>query len=197
MTFGAVLLAAGGSSRMGAQHKLLLPWGDRTVVNQSLSAAMAVPNVVLVLGARADEVLAACGPLALLVTSVVNGNWASGMHSSIRLGVSQLPAGTEAFFVALGDMPLVPSAVYLTLMEAYRANPGYIYFPTHAGRRGHPVLMPTSLAIAEAPSDTSDVGLRHVVQRHSQLVVEVPVPHAGVCIDLDTPEQYKAYAPSI
>ena len=197
MKFGVILLAAGGSTRMGDQHKLLLPWGVRSVVGQALAAATQAPvqSVALVLGARAPEVLASCSPLPSHVTAVVNDQWTSGMYGSILAGLRILPADTDAFFVALGDMPLVSAAVYGALASAYRARPGHIYMPTHGGRRGHPVMLPISLAAA-APPETTDVGLRHVIQQNASLVVEVPVDNAGVCIDLDTPEQYNAHAPS-
>ncbi|HYG56890.1 MAG TPA: nucleotidyltransferase family protein [Symbiobacteriaceae bacterium] len=193
MKFGIVLLAAGGSSRMGGQHKLLLPWGERTVIGQSLANAQAAGTgaVVVVLGARAAEVQAACPGASF----VVNDQWASGMYGSVLRGIAALPGDTDAFFVALGDMPLVPPSAYAALMEVYRGQPERIYIPTYEGRRGHPVLFPMSLA-PQAPAEVSDAGLRGVIQANGARVVEVPVPYPGVCIDVDTPEEYERNAPA-
>jgi molybdenum cofactor cytidylyltransferase len=204
MEFGIVFLAAGGSRRMGGgQHKLLLPWGGRTVVGEAVAAAAAahVLCVMAVLGCRADEVRAALDKTlrgdsqkADNVQFVVNGDWEEGMFTSVMLGVRSLPGGLDAFFVALGDMPMVPAKVYRLLMDRYEERPGFIYVPTWEGRRGHPVLLPGDLPSAKLKAD-SDTGLRGLLRQYPDRVVEVPVACPGVCIDLDTPEEYARYAP--
>lgn len=193
--FGIILLAAGGSSRMGGEHKLLLPWGTQTVVGQAARTASAAPGaeLVIVLGCRAPEVReAAQAGLTRPATWAENPGWQAGMFTSVQTGLAHLSLAVEAFFVALGDMPMVPAAAYLRLAEAYRRQPGFIYLPTFEGRRGHPVLVPRRLVTDSPPPDT-DQGLRSVLRQHPELVVEVAMPYAGVCIDLDTPDEYRRY----
>ena len=188
LKFGIILLAAGASSRMGGEHKLLLPWGDGTVVGASARTASLVgeAHLVIVLGCRADAVQ--CAASVSTARFVVNPRWQEGMYTSIQAGVAALPNEVEAFFVALGDMPLIPAAAYTDLMAAYR--PGCICVPTYLGRRGHPVLVPRLLVGTEPPPE-GDQGLRSVLRRHPDLVIEVPLPYEGICIDLDTPEEYQ------
>lgn len=194
MEFGIILLAAGASSRMGGEHKLLLPWGDGTVVGQALRNAAQAPveHLIAVLGYRAEEVRRAAGECGRPVGWVVNPRWEEGMFTSIQAGLAELPPAVEAFFVVLGDMPLIPLAVYADLIAAFR--PRMVCVPTHQGRRGHPVLVSRDLADgAEAPA--GDQGLRSVLRRYPERVIEVPVEHPGVCIDLDTPEEYQQHKP--
>lgn len=193
MEFGIILLAAGGSTRMGGEHKLLLPWGDTTVVGQSALQAFSAPvdHIVVVLGCRTNEVRAAIPQPA---TFAVNPRWQEGMYTSIETGLAQLPETVEAFFVALGDMPMVPAAAYTALVAAFRQQPGSIIVPTYSGRRGHPVLVPRRL-VTDTPPPDGDQGLRSILRRHPELVVEVPLPFPGICIDLDTPEEYRQHMP--
>lgn len=199
MNFGVIFLAAGASRRMGGPHKLLLPWGDpgQTVVGQALAAALGAPvhQVVVVTGCRAPEVEQACRAVctpASPVEYVANPRWEDGMYSSVLAGLNHLRPDNDAFFVALGDMPMIPSRAYAELAAAATRQRGFIAIPTWEGRRGHPVLLPVNLPV-ELPPATADEGLRSIIRRYPDLVVEVPVPYPGVCIDLDTPEEYAQY----
>jgi molybdenum cofactor cytidylyltransferase len=203
LEFGIILLAAGASSRMGETHKLLLPWGAGTIIGQSVStaAAIAEAHLVVVLGCRAAEVREAAevalarsnpAPTEKRTTWAINPRWQDGMFTSIQTGFAHLPDSVDAFFVALGDMPMVPGQAYRTLIQTYRARPGRICVPTYEGRRGHPVLVPRQLVADTAPPDT-DQGLRSLLRQHPELVVEVPLPCRGICIDLDTPDEYRRY----
>jgi CTP:molybdopterin cytidylyltransferase MocA len=203
MEFGIVLLAAGASRRMGSEHKLLLAWGDRTVAGQALVAAASAPvrSIVVVLGNRAKEVKAGLvqalrsgNQQAYSVEFVENELWEQGMFTSVMLGIENLLSGVDAFFVALGDMPMIPTKVYSLLMDRYDEKPGFIYVPTWEGRRGHPVLLPIDLPAAKVKAD-SDSGLRGLLRQYPERVVEVPVGYPGVCVDLDTPEEYARYVP--
>lgn len=196
MEFGVILLAAGGSTRMGGEHKLLLPWGNGTVVGQALAGALGAPvsQVAVVTGCRADEVARACATGDERVRFRHNPRWAEGMYSSVREGLGALGTGVDAFFVALGDMPLVSARVYADFMQRYEEQPGRIYVPVWEGRRGHPVLFSAELGALDIP-DGSDAGLRGLLRRYPERVAEVPAPDPGVCVDLDTPEEYARFAP--
>ncbi|HLN61837.1 MAG TPA: nucleotidyltransferase family protein [Symbiobacteriaceae bacterium] len=197
MNLAVLLLAAGQSTRMGARHKLLLPWGGGTVVGQALRTALRAPasTVVVVTGNRANEVQQACGQHER-VRFVCNPRWQEGMFTSVLAGVGALPPGVDAFFVALGDMPLVPADVYAELARLYEANPGSILRPVFGERRGHPVLVPAAL-VAASPPPAGDEGLRGLLRLHADRLIEVEVPRPGVVIDLDTPEEYAKYKAGI
>lgn len=192
MRLGILFLAAGGSSRMGTQ-KLLLQWGTSTVVGQALAAARAAgpAQIILVTGCDADRVEEACRAADhdRSVQIIFNPDWASGMLSSIRAGMGALDPTLDGFFVALGDMPLIPPDVYRDLAAAFREGPDRYVLPTFEGKRGHPVLFPMSVA-GQVDGPPADTGLRGLLQRSPERVLAVPVTTPGVCLDLDTPEQY-------
>jgi CTP:molybdopterin cytidylyltransferase MocA len=202
---------------MGEEHKLLLPWGAGTVIGQSVrtAAAVADAHLVIVLGCRAAQMRDAAetaltrpneghtpaGPSPTRPsggqpntgpTWAINPQWQEGMFTSIQAGLAHLPDSVTAFFVALGDMPMIPAAAYRTLIETYKAQPDRICVPTYEGRRGHPVLVPRDLVTTTPPLD-NDQGLRSILRQHPEFVIEVPVPYHGVCIDLDTPDEYRRY----
>jgi len=181
---------------MGREHKLLLPWGALTVVGTAARSASTVPgaHTVVVLGCRADEVQAAVtAGVQRQVAFTTNPRWAEGMFTSIEAGLAVLPDAVEAFFVVLGDMPLIPTEAYTVLIGAYK--PGSICVPTFEGRRGHPVLVSRRL-VDDTPPPDSDQGLRSVLRRYPELVMEVPLPYHGICVDLDTPEEYRNHKPN-
>jgi molybdenum cofactor cytidylyltransferase len=192
MRLGLLLLAAGGSSRMGRQ-KLLLPWGESTIVGRSLERALAAcgEQIIVVTGCDADSVQEACRSTCAGrdVQFVFNPDWGSGMLSSIRAGLSALDPTLDGFFVALGDMPLIPVAVYQQVAAAFKKGPERYVMPTFDGERGHPVLFPIAVAgMVDGPP--ADTGLRALLKRSPERVLEVPVTTPAVCQDLDTPEQY-------
>lgn len=177
-----IVLAAGGSTRMTGGHKLLEIVEGRPLVTWSVRAALeaSLGPVVVVTGDRAREVEAAVPPEA---SCVEHPGWRSGMAGSLRVGVDALPSEIDAFAISLGDMPAVRPAHYRALRAAW--TPGRIVVPTHDGRRGHPVIWPADLR-PEMADLHGDRGARPLLDRHADLVMEVPIPDPAVVSDVDT-----------
>ncbi|HEY0418589.1 MAG TPA: NTP transferase domain-containing protein, partial [Acetobacteraceae bacterium] len=188
-SIAAVVLAAGTSSRMGPQNKLLLP--DRSgramvarVVDNALSSA--ARPILVVTGHQADQVRAAIGGRP--VSFVPAPDYAQGLAASLKAGVAALPAEARAAVVCLGDMPLVAGRVIDRLIAAYDPDEGRsIVVPTHGGRFGNPVLWDRRF-FAEILALVGDTGARSLLQRHAELVAEVEIGEDSVLRDFDTPE---------
>ncbi|WP_049082613.1 CTP--molybdopterin cytidylyltransferase, partial [Klebsiella michiganensis] len=132
-----VMLAAGLSSRMG-KWKMMMPWGEGTILDSALASALAFcDRVVLVTGFRGDE-LAACYRDHPGVEVVFNPQYQDGMFSSIQCGVGHIRA--SRFFLALGDMPEITPGVYRRLWA--NADAGSCIIPAYDRGKGHPVLLP-------------------------------------------------------
>ncbi len=182
------VLAAGSSTRMGGRNKLLERVDDVPMVATVVRSALA---------SRADEVLVVTGEdrerveaclSGLPVRLLWNPEHMKGLSTSLRTGVSDLPNGTRAVAVCLGDMPLVRSAHIDTLIRAFLADSeGSIFVPTWRGTRGNPVLWTVDL-LPEIGTLTGDVGVKALMDRHPTKVREVPVDTRGVLTDVDTPE---------
>lgn len=94
----------------------------------------------------------------------------------------------DCFLVAPADMPWLEPATIDRLLAAFAEFRAEIIVPTHAGRRGHPIVVPWSLA-AEVLKLVEDESLKTIVERHPVRTVECD---ASVLGDLDTPDEYQA-----
>jgi len=183
---GAIVLAAGRSTRMGPDHKLLADLGGTPVIAHVVDAIAAaeLPAPLVVLGHRAAEVRAALGERPAIY--VVAADFAKGMSRSLRAGLAAIPAGWGAAIVALGDMPAVDATTYSALVEALR-GPAGVAVPTWNGKRGNPVGWGRAHWPALA-AVTGDGGGKALLAGLSDRVVEVAVDDPGILTDVDTPE---------
>jgi molybdenum cofactor cytidylyltransferase len=189
---GALLLAAGQSRRMGGPNKLLeeidgVPMAAR--VAQRLLASQARP-IVAVLGSKADEIDAALGKLP--IERVRNPDFAEGLSTSLKRGIAALPQDLDGALVCLGDMPLVTGRHLDRLIAAFNPLEGRaIIVPTRRGKRGNPVLWARRF-FAEMAQIAGDVGARHLIGEHAELVAEVEMDDDAILVDIDTPEALAA-----
>lgn len=184
----ALVLAAGHSSRMGAANKLLARVDGEPLVARAVDAALAsaADPVLVVTGHQAGAVRAALAERE--VVKVANPRWAEGMGTSLAAGVAALPAGVEGALVCLGDMPWVRAADLDALIAAFAsAAVDAICVPTHAGRRGHPVLF-AARYFGEMRQLSGDTGARALIDAHPGALRTVPVDHPGVLRDVDVAE---------
>jgi molybdenum cofactor cytidylyltransferase len=185
----AVVPAAGLSRRMGAQ-KLLLPFGDTTIIGHVVDELLrsVVDEVYVVVGHEAERIEAAL--FGRGVSIVPNLDYRSGMLSSVRCGIGALPPECEAILVALGDQPAITAELVNTMAEAFAAAAQRILVPVFQGRRGHPLLF-SSDYLQEILTRHDDLGLRGLLRAHGDDVFELPVSAPGVLSDIDDPEDYQ------
>jgi molybdenum cofactor cytidylyltransferase len=141
---GAVLLAAGASTRYGAENKLAAEIDGRPLVRivADTLAAAGLVEIIVVTGAGAEEVERALAGLP--ARFVHNARWQSGMGSSIAAGVSVLSPDVAGTFVVLGDMPLLTVSLLRGLTAEFERNGGakIVYPATPQGEQHNPVLWP-------------------------------------------------------
>jgi molybdenum cofactor cytidylyltransferase len=184
----AVVLAAGRSTRMGGPNKMLAELGGKPLVRMVAEQALAskASPVIVVTGHQADEVEKALA--GLNVTFVRNADFASGLASSVKTGIGAVPTDAAGAMVCLGDMPLIEAKLIDKLIGAFSPERGsLIVVPTCDGRRGNPVLWSRRF-FGELMGLSGDIGGRHLVDHHSEAVVEVPVDGDGAFLDIDTPQ---------
>ena len=182
MKLGAVILAAGGGTRLGGVAKALLPIGDHTYLDRIVATAREanVTELVVVVAAPfASDVRPQA--IALGATVIDNPDPARGMASSIALGFAALAASDAALLWPV-DHPFVAPETLRSLRYALQGHAAAR--PRHQGRGGHPPLIARSLWPALAAC--ADHGARAVLAAAD--VVEVNVADAGVVRDVDTRE---------
>ncbi|MGE5505144.1 MAG: NTP transferase domain-containing protein [Actinomycetota bacterium] len=186
-----IVLAAGASSRMGA-NKLLAEVGGKAMVAHAVEAAMGagLDPVVVVTGSDADAVEEALPPCEVLI--VRNPDPDRGMASSLGLGVAALPDDVDAAVVLLADMPRVGAHQVVRLKAPFDPDEGRaICVPVHKGRRGNPVLFGRQF-FAELQRLAGDKGGKQLLADHGELVFEVVMDDDAVLADVDTPEDLAA-----
>lgn len=187
----ALIMAAGLSRRFGSGHKLLADLEGRPVIRhvvENVLASSARP-VLLVTGHQADAVRQAAGPE---VQAIHNPAYAEGLASSLRAGLSALPAGLDGVLVCLGDMPDVPAETLERLIAAFNPLEGRaICLPVHGGKRGNPTLWGLQF-LPDLMRLEGDAGARSLFGPHAEWVCEVPVDTPGILNDYDTPAMLAA-----
>ena len=179
----SLVLAAGGSSRLGTP-KQLLRLGTRRLVSRAIDAAEAVTpgRVVVVIGAEALK-------LRLLVRrhhprtrTVDNTDWAAGMAGSLQAGLSVLPATANAALLLVCDQPAVSEASLRRLIGAWRRCPGKAAATRYSGVLGVPAVLPKSLW-NDARSLSGDAGARSLLRHGDTVSAVVEMPEAAWDID--------------
>lgn len=186
---GAVILAAGMSSRMG-EAKQLLRLGENTLLGRVLENVRGsrANEIVLVLGHEAEAIQErlAIGNLKV----VINEAYREGMATSLRAGLSALDPGVDAAFIVLADQPFVRPAIFDRLIDEYekseyQKSKAQIAIPVYKGFRGNPVLLDRSV-FAEVMALSGDVGCRAIFANHLEGIVNVPVEDVGILLDVDS-----------
>lgn len=191
----AIILAAGLSRRMGAANKLLLPFGQSTLVGATVSnlLAAALGEAIVVLGHEAADVRAALSGFP--VQFVESQRFIEGMTASIQAGVAAAHPDSEGYLICPGDMPFISTAEFRRIGEcfeaSFRENPLAIVQPVFDGQCGNPVVFSRAYR-QQILGNTYPDGCRPVLQQNIENVQFVGMPTASVLRDLDTPEDWAA-----
>jgi molybdenum cofactor cytidylyltransferase len=189
---GIIVLAAGGSSRLGKPKQLLQIEG-KSLLRRSAEMALAsgCEPVIVVLGASALELTGEIGDLP--VEFVINDNWQQGMSSSLKLGLSQLVKhvpDASAAVIMLCDQVHVSTGTLQRLIDSYELSRKPIVAAHYNGTIGVPALFAADM-FDELMMLERDAGAKAVINRHlPDSVATIDAPEAE--IDLDTIEQYLA-----
>ncbi|HBR07127.1 MAG TPA: phosphohydrolase [Desulfovibrio sp.] len=189
LRFGAVILAAGLSTRMHG-FKPLLPLGGKSLLAQAgdLFRRAGAQEIVAVTGHRAAEVRAEAARLGLKTAH--NPDFESGMFSSVRAGLAALSPGLEAAFVLPVDIPLVRLCTLRQMLERLERLPFgvvEVFTPWFRGEPGHPPLL-RSGAVARVLESPAGENLRAVLAGLSQ--ERLDTADSGILFDLDTDADY-------
>jgi molybdenum cofactor cytidylyltransferase len=185
-----VVLAAGESTRFGAENKLLAEIDGRPLVGHAAQTLVEswVSAVVAVLGHQQDAVRDAL--TGLDVAFVENEDYERGQSTSVRRGVAAaIERDVDAAVFLPGDMPFVAAATVDLLIDAYRANIADAVAAAYRDQRGNPVLFDRR-HFESLRSVSGDVGGRRVLLESDGALVETG--DAGIVSDIDTQEDLES-----
>ncbi|MEG2174805.1 MAG: NTP transferase domain-containing protein [Oscillospiraceae bacterium] len=188
MKLGAVVLAAGLSSRM-REFKPMLTLGDNTIAGHTigrLKAAGADP-IVVVVGYKAELLKRYLGRDPAIRFAENERYAQTQMFDSVLIGLSALEQECDAVFVTPVDIPLVELTTFEKLIQSGAASAR----PVCNGKAGHPLLLSTDV-ISALRGYRGEGGLKGALHSINAVMQDVPVEDEGILLDADTPEDYKA-----
>ena len=194
LVVGAVILAAGYSSRMDG-FKPLLPLGGKSALERvigAFQAAGACP-IAVVTGHRRDELL----PLIAQSGAVeaFNPDYEKGMFSSIKAGIQKIlaaaPEGCDGFLLMPVDCAAVTGDTIRFFLSQIDRNAPALAAPCYWGKKGHPLWIPARYA-AEILSYEGGGGLKGALKPYEACLVRVETGSESVVLDMDDREGYEA-----
>ena len=183
----ALILAAGKSSRMGDQNKLLLPFKDGTILSHVFDeiSKSNSDNALVVTGNEADKIKNLISGNAQIIH---NPDFADGLSTSIKKGVSALPGDCDGVMICLGDMPYITTNEYNKLIEKFENDK--IIIPVSKGKMGNPLIF-SKQYFDELMRLSGDKGARSLLQKYTDKIIRVEM-HSDVSFkDIDTFEEYQ------
>ncbi len=182
-----VVLAAGGSRRLG-QAKQLLDWQGEPLVRRAARTALnaGLSPVVVVTGSGAAEVAQAVHDLPVCL--VHNPDWSEGQSTSLRAGINSLAGQVGGAVFLLSDQPFASEELVRMLVDAHRQSLDAVIAPQVGERRTNPVLFDRE-AFPALAAITGDVGGRAIFDRFP--VRLLPWQDSRLLFDIDTAEDYR------
>jgi len=185
MSTAAVVLAAGGSRRLG-RPKQLEPWGDHNLLGHVVARTHLFPvdEVWVVLGRDADRILAETDLGDAFV--VENLEWEEGIASSLRVALDAITrlSKCDRALIVIGDQPEIPVETVRELFAAHDAGNKPVTVPKYRYNWGNPVIVDRSLW-PRLMSLEGDEGAQRLWQAHPEWVNEVWFSEVGPR-DVDT-----------
>ena len=180
----AILLAAGQSKRMDGENKLTKKINGIPLVKHSIKNILSssVNELIVVIGYQ-REIIEKLIDKNEKIKIIFNKDFESGMASSIKTGLDNLSEKSEAFFICLGDMPMVSHDIYNQLIKS--KDNKEIIVPTYKGQQGNPVLFNKSMK--EKIMDTmGDVGAKKILELNKDKISNLEINNQSISKSFNT-----------
>jgi molybdenum cofactor cytidylyltransferase len=186
----AILLAAGQSKRMNGENKLAkeiqgIPLIKHSVKNILVSS---IDELIIVLGYQ-KEIIEKLIDKNEKIKFVFNKDFESGMASSIKTGLDNLSEKTEAFFICLGDMPMVNHDIYNQIMGS--KNNKEIIVPTYKGQQANPVLFSNSMK-DKIINIQGDIGAKKILELNKNKIFNLEINDQSITKDFNTKSNFNS-----
>ena len=186
----AILLAAGQSKRMDGENKLTKEIQGIPLIKHSVKNILAssINELIIVLGHQ-REIIEKLIDKNEKIKFIFNKDFESGMASSIKTGLDNLSEKTEAFFICLGDMPMVSHDIYDQLIKS--KNNREIIVPTYKGQQGNPVLFNKSMK-EKIMGITGDVGAKKILELNKDKILNLEINNQNISKSFNTQSDFSS-----
>ena len=180
----AILLAAGQSKRMNGENKLSKEIQGIPLIKLSVKNILtsSIDELIIVLGYQ-KEIIEKLTDKNEKIKFVFNKDFESGMASSIKTGLDNLSKKTEAFFICLGDMPMVGHDIYNQLIKSKDSKE--IIVPTYKGQQGNPVLFDKSMK-EKVLDIRGDIGAKKILGLNKATVLNLEINNQSLVKSFNT-----------
>ena len=184
----AILLAAGQSKRMNGENKLTKEIQGTPLIKHSVKNILAssIDELIVVLGHQ-KETIEKLIDKNKKIKFVFNKDFESGIASSIKTGLNNLSEKTEAFFICLGDMPMVNQNIYNQLIKSI--NKKEIIVPTYKGQQGNPVLFAKSMK-EKIINISGDIGAKKILELNKDKILNLEINDQCVTKNFNTQDSF-------
>jgi molybdenum cofactor cytidylyltransferase len=188
----AIVLAAGLSTRMGDNNKLLLPYKNKTIIENTVHSinSSSIKEIIIVLGKDYEKIIPLIQHLPVHIE--LNENFSAGLTSSIQAGI--LKANGSAYMFCLADMVLITSEEYTFICsefeKAFLSDPKVIGVPVYEGKKGNPVVF-SSFYKDSITNHIAIDGCKEIVQMNQQHVFNISMKSDHILRDVDTMADYE------
>ena len=194
----SILLAAGCSSRMDGENKLIKEINGIPLIKHTIKNILgsSIDEIIVVLGYEKDVIKNLIEDNKK-IKFVYNKDYKSGIASSIKTGIKSISNRAEAFFIILGDMPNVSQSIYNKLIKAkYNYNKKVkikykkeFIIPTFEGKNGNPILV-SKYAKKKVTNVKGDCGAKEIIELNKNKALYIPIKNKGVTVDFDYNEDF-------
>ena len=186
----AILLAAGQSKRMIDENKLTKEFKNIPLIKHSVNNILSsnIDELIIVLGYQKKIVQNILNENSK-IKFVTNENFSDGMSTSIKSGLKYLSANSEAFFICLGDMPLINKKIYNHLINSRIDN--HIVVPTYKNKQANPVLFPKVMQTS-IMSINGDSGAKKILEENKNNILNIKIDDIGITKDFNTKDDFNS-----
>jgi len=171
--------------------KPLLDVGGRPMLLSVLDALLAGGAATATVVVR-SELATQLSELRPAVTIALNDDPKSAMIDSVRLGMqagARIAPPATGYVICPCDVAGLDAHDVRRCVEAFADTPDRIVIATYAGRRGHPIVIPASLAeVVRSPE--CDAGLNRLARGRPKLVREIACDSPATISNINTPDDY-------
>ena len=186
----AILLAAGQSKRMGDENKLVKNFQGIPLIKHSVRNILAsfIGELIIVLGHQ-KEIIEKLIDKNEKIKFVFNQDFESGMATSIKTGLNHLSEETEAFFICLGDMPMVNKDIFNLLIKS--KNNREIIVPTYKNKQGNPILFSKSMK-KKIMTIEGNVGAKKILELNKDKILNIETNDQNITKNFNTLDNFSS-----
>ena len=180
----AILLAAGESRRMNGENKLTKKIRGKPLIKYSVKNIIesSVDEIIIIVGHKDNDIKNSISE-DKKIKFVFNKDYKTGMASSIKVGLNNLSKKTQAFFICLGDMPMINKDIYNQLIKQLKNKD--IVVPTYKNQQGNPVLFSISMK-NEIMNIEGDNGAKKILEKNRNKIFNLKINDEGILKNFNT-----------